>query len=112
MLSRHSCLADQPPLAGRPIGSNLVTDLLQEFVAGNIVIGGQFADHRLQPFMKLVRRLLNLKACLRSLTGAQRPFYEQAIEPAANVRECFGLQHFRPEKMTLFGVELIGRQPE
>src|SRR5262245_16810630 len=47
-----------------PIVSNFVTYLLQEFVASDEVFGGQFTDHGLQPFVKLVRHLLNLKVCL------------------------------------------------
>src|SRR5205823_5403740 len=45
-----------------PVVSNAVTYFLQEFVASDEVFGGQFADHGLQPFMKLGRQLLNLKA--------------------------------------------------
>ena len=47
-----------------PIVSNFVTYLLQESVASDEIFGGQFADHGLQPFVKLVRQLLNLKVCL------------------------------------------------
>src|SRR5262245_66672949 len=93
------------------IVSNFVTYLLQEFVASDEVFGGQFADHGLQPFVKLVRHLLNLKVCLCSLAGAQRPFYEQGIELPADVREGGGLQHLRPAKVTIFGVEFFCRQP-